>query len=536
MAVIEYMNVVLGANHQKLDKDLENATRKIHSFSVNVGGLGKAIGAIGAGAGVGALVKNSVSLAAEAETAGVQFEVLTGSVEKAQKILREMRKLDQESPLAFTDFQQAAKTMMGFGISAEDVTERMKQLSAISMGNADRMQSLTLAFAQTSAAGRLMGQEVLQFVNAGFNPLQQISKMTGESMAELKKRMEDGGVSVQEVGKALDYATGKGGLFYGMNEKIAQTTAGQLAKLQGDFKLLGIEIGKGLLPALNDVVSLMREFTSTGGVSDGFLAKVSQGVGTVARFYTGGLAFMAGDSSKWDKLGADISDAEAQQKANSILHKRTPEEEERFQKRMKEIDDQRKLGEEVKGLLNGLMNYDMDAMDASSKKIAGLREEIELQKQKNAGINVEIEAKAKAMGYSKQDQERVKSMLLELEKLKNAPAKQNRAMELMQDESSIEAMIAPFVEAANLLAEGFLGKTDFELFSMRQSMKIAESQVAERRDTPTIMAGSVEAYKLFLERDQEQARQIELAEKSNQVLTDIHAELKARQLLGVVKR
>jgi hypothetical protein len=127
-------------------------------------------------------------------------------------------------------------------------------------------------------------------------------------------------------------------------------------------------------------------------------------------------------------------------------------------------------------------------------------------------------------------------MLLELEKLKNAPAKQNRAMELMQDESSIEAMIAPFVEAANLLAEGFLGKTDFELFSMRQSMKIAESQVAERRDTPTIMAGSVEAYKLFLERDQEQARQIELAEKSNQVLTDIHAELKARQLLGVVKR
>jgi len=84
--------------------------------------------------------------------------------------------------------------------------------------------------------------------------------------------------------------------------------------------------------------------------------------------------------------------------------------------------------------------------------------------------------------------------------------------------------------------EGFMTQAEFDAFAIRKTNEIGEGQVASRRDTPTAMAGSVEAYRLFLERDQEQARQTEIALRSQEALTDIRAELKSRGLLGVARR
>ena len=79
----------------------------------------------------------------------------------------------------------------------------LKQIGDISMGNAERFNSLALAFAQMSATGRLMGQELLQMVNAGFNPLKTMSETTGKSMETLKDEMSKGAISADMVAKAL---------------------------------------------------------------------------------------------------------------------------------------------------------------------------------------------------------------------------------------------------------------------------------------------------------------------------------------------
>jgi len=496
-------------------------------------GIGRTVASIGAAVGAGALIKSSIQLAAEAETAGVQFEILTGSAEKAAKIIADMRKLDQESPLAFTDFQQAAKTMIGFGVSSDDVIKRMRQLSAISMGNAERMNSLSLAFAQTTAAGRLMGQEVLQFVNSGFNPLQQISKQTGESMVELKKRLEAGGISAYEVGRAFDFATGKGGLFYGMNEKIAQTTAGQLAKLQGDFKLLSIELGNALVPVLKESVELIRQFTSPDGAAGGFLSVITDGI----RVFTSAAGdMMTGEVGRMAALTGDIEERNAQEKAKSFLHTMTKEEKEKRDKILEMREEERQKVIQVQRTIEDAMQADMDALEISIQKLEILEKEVELQKQKNAGINTEIELKAKDMGHTESQRQKAKEMLLEIERLKDAPIKEARAKALLEVEGSFENLFSPLIEAAKLMQEGFIGKTDFEALTMRTAMEEAKRDVVQRRDTPTAMAGSVEAYRLFLERDQDNAREIELAERSNQFLQEINDELKTRGLLGVAKR
>ena len=80
--------------------------------------------------------------------------------------------------------------MLGFGIAQEKVMPTLSAIGDLAMGNKDKMSSLTLAYSQMSSTGKLMGQDLLQMINAGFNPLNEISKNTGKSIGVLKKEME----------------------------------------------------------------------------------------------------------------------------------------------------------------------------------------------------------------------------------------------------------------------------------------------------------------------------------------------------------
>ena len=83
-------------------------------------------------------------------------------------------------------------------------------LGAVALGNKEKLSSLALVFGQVSSAGRLTGQDLLQFINVGFNPLNYIAKRTGESMEELRDRMSRGAIGVEEVEQAFIDATSNG--------------------------------------------------------------------------------------------------------------------------------------------------------------------------------------------------------------------------------------------------------------------------------------------------------------------------------------
>ena len=112
------------------------------------------------------------------------------------------------------------------------------------MGNNEKFSSMTLAFAQMSAAGRLMGQDLNQMINAGFNPLQVISEKTGKSIAVLKKEMEQGAISSEMVADAFAAATSEGGRFYNMLEKQNTGIRGERNKQNAVIKEKLNEIGE----------------------------------------------------------------------------------------------------------------------------------------------------------------------------------------------------------------------------------------------------------------------------------------------------
>ena len=224
-------------------------------------------------------VAKSINLASQVEDATIAFEVLTGSAKDGQLLFEQIRKFAAESPVTFSNAAEATKTMMSFGVAAQDVQKNLQMLSDVTGGNNDRFKMLSLAFSQTTAAGRLMGQDLLQMINAGFNPLQQINKTTGESMIELKKRMEDGGISSQEVRQAFEDATSAGGMFHGMTERLAGTVSGKLNIALSDLEQKAASAGQAMGPLL---IQLLDTFTRLKPILDAvinLIDGISQGLG-----------------------------------------------------------------------------------------------------------------------------------------------------------------------------------------------------------------------------------------------------------------
>ncbi len=246
---------------------LEKTLKSVKGNLTDLGGAGvkaataglAAMGAAGAAA-LGAFVVTSSNAAASIEDLALQFEVLTGSAQASKDLLKAFREEEKKSALNTKDYAEAAKMLLTFGGSLEDTIPNLKMLADVSMGNSERFENLARAFAQTTAAGKLMGQEVLQFVNAGFNPLQQISLDTGKSMADLRKEMEDGKISVQMVRQAFINATSAGGRFYGAIDKGSATTSAKLNQTQAAVTQLQVAFGAGFNEGLKDALDATNNF------------------------------------------------------------------------------------------------------------------------------------------------------------------------------------------------------------------------------------------------------------------------------------
>lgn len=224
--------------NSSLSATLSQLSSKLSSFGTNMTAMFTAPLAL--------LGKSLFQSASQIEQAAISFEVFTGSAETAKRLMEEFKNIAVNSPLQFQDIATGSQVLMGYGVTANQVTPIVKMLGDISGGNADKFSRLALAFGQVNAAGRLMGQENRQMINAGFNPLLAISEKTGESMASLSQRMKEGRISVQEVADAFYYATSEGGRFNGMAQKQSETLGGLFNKLNESIFLALADIGNAL--------------------------------------------------------------------------------------------------------------------------------------------------------------------------------------------------------------------------------------------------------------------------------------------------
>ena len=271
----------------QLDKDVQRATGKFQQISKSAQqeshrmrdallGVGKAMGIAFSAQQAIAFVKQVVSVRSEIQALEVSFRTLLGSQQASAELMRQMKEFAAATPLQLGDLAKGAQTMLGFNVAAEEIMPMLKAIGDISMGDAQKFQSLTLAFSQMQSVGKLMGQDLLQMINAGFSPLAVMADKTGKSIGELKEEMSEGAISADMVKQAFLDATSEGGQFFGMLSGQGDTVKGALAQLSGAFTDMFNGIGEqseGLIKgSVKSVQWLVENYETLGKVLAGIIA------------------------------------------------------------------------------------------------------------------------------------------------------------------------------------------------------------------------------------------------------------------------
>ena len=263
----------------KAGKNSESASNGIGKFGSILGkGLKTAakVGAAAVGAAstaIAALGKIGLEYNSQMEQYTTNFTTMLGSEEAAVQKVDELKKFAASTPLSMDDLAKGTQTLLAFGVESENSTGILRQLGDIALGDADKMQRLSTAFGKATASGKVTGDTVQQMIDAGWNPLIQISKAAGETMEETQKRMSDGAISVEELQAAMEAVTSGTGQFAGGMESASHTTQGLISTLQDNAKALVGEVfmpisdgllGSVLPGAIEAVSSLTTAFRENG--------------------------------------------------------------------------------------------------------------------------------------------------------------------------------------------------------------------------------------------------------------------------------
>jgi tape measure domain-containing protein len=462
-------------------------------------------------------VQASMSLAASAESNKISLEVLTGSIGKANYLFEEFIQLDRSSPLSRSDFSRSAQTLIGYGLAAESTIPALRALSEVSIGNADRFQSLSLAYGQVAANGRLMGQEVLQMVNAGFNPLQEISRTTGTSMLELKKQMEAGAISAEMVEGAFKSATSEGGRFYDMNERLKNSAAGQYAKMKSDVEMLATEIGTNLLPAakaLMEIMTIGADKKGAGGLLPGIATGFSTFIEAVTATAQDAFTNLDGtqEGTKLQEMLERIGKENGERQMEALKAVLTPEQREAREKRMVEKADKER--KELQRIANE-EKAKQNAIDLYTKEQQELQRQLDILQLGTAEV---------------EKQENIKKGLSE---------KQAQELFDLQQKIEKEKEITDEREKQQRLAKAKVTDVERKLEKLGKDKESDPTNVASAI-APALRAGSVEAYRFLVNQRNEAAeiaqKQASIAEQQLALQQQQLEATKSMQMVGVAGR
>lgn len=267
------------------DRAIKDAEKSAGNFQKTIGDMGKKLSSAGkslqsagkkttmattAFAGIAAI---GVKYNATMETYATSFEVMTGSAEKAAEVVDELKDIAASTPFEMPELAETTQLLMNYGITADDALDKMQMLGDISQGSAEKMNRIATAYGQMSSIGKVSLQDVKQMIEAGFNPLQEISESTGESMESLYDRISAGTISVDEITASMQRSTSEGGRYFQSMEKQSLTFSGQMSTLKEKVQgLLGNvtsgifeKLAQDVLPKINEVLTTVNTAFEEGG-------------------------------------------------------------------------------------------------------------------------------------------------------------------------------------------------------------------------------------------------------------------------------
>jgi tape measure domain-containing protein len=246
---------------KKVDKTAKDTGKDMQKSFLDFKNILATISFVGILSGLTSLGKKIFDLGVQQEQLNIAFTTFLGSAEKAKKLMAELTKFSIITPFTPEQVNKAAKTLLAFGTQAKDIIPTLKMIGDVSAGTGKDLAEMAVIFGQIQSTGRLMGQDLLQLINAGFNPLQIISEKTGKSVKVLKEEMEKGLISFDMVKQAFKDATSEGGLFFNLMEKQSQSVGGKISTIAGNLDEVMKAIFASNTGIIKDFVDILEDAT-----------------------------------------------------------------------------------------------------------------------------------------------------------------------------------------------------------------------------------------------------------------------------------
>lgn len=206
------------------------------------------------------------------EQSMASFEVLLNGADNAKRRMDELTQFAAVTPFELPQVVDAEKRLLAYGVAAKDTQKTLEMLGDISMGNAQKLDLISLAYGQVITNSKLFGTELRQFAENGVPLLAALAEMYGVTEAEMRKMVENGEIGADAVTAALERMTSAGGQFFGMMDKQSQTMIGMWSTVKDNLGIFAREVGEESFEYLKDelgsFMDTLNQMSKSGELSE----------------------------------------------------------------------------------------------------------------------------------------------------------------------------------------------------------------------------------------------------------------------------
>lgn len=214
----------------KMDSSFKNLSLGIAGyFSVNA---------------VQGFVRELINVRGEFQKTEIAFTTMLGNADQAKSLMNDMVTLAAKTPFSLQDVSSGAKQLLAFQVPANEVLDTLTRLGNIAAGLSVPLSRINLVYGQVKAKGKLMGDDLRQFTEAGIPMVAELAKKFGTTTSAITEMVSAGKIGFKDVQDVLFSMTNEGGMFFNLMEKQSKSLSGQIANLGDAWDQMLNKIGE----------------------------------------------------------------------------------------------------------------------------------------------------------------------------------------------------------------------------------------------------------------------------------------------------
>lgn len=229
-----------GQSMTAMSRIIQNESGKIEK---SIGNIGKVIAGAFAFREAAGFTSKIIQVRGEMQKLEIAFNTMLKSKEKTDALMAQMVQTAATTPFELMDVASGAKSLLAYGVAAEDVNETIIRLGNIASALNIPLGDMAYLFGTTMTQGKVLSKDMYQFMGRGIPIAEELAKQFGVAKDEILGMCSKGKVGFEDIKKALWSMTDEGGKFYNLMQEQSKTLAGQLSNLSDSFDMMLNDLG-----------------------------------------------------------------------------------------------------------------------------------------------------------------------------------------------------------------------------------------------------------------------------------------------------